>query len=397
MLKEKIKQLSADYLQEIISIRRHLHQHPELSFKEYKTSEFICEKLKEYNIPFTNGFAETGIVAIIEGKNAAKNCIALRADMDALPIQETNNINYCSVNAGIMHACGHDVHTACLLGAAKILNTIKTEFEGTIKLIFQPGEEKLPGGASLLIKEGVLKNPEVNSIFGQHVFPSLQAGKVGFRKGMYMASTDEIYLKIIGVGGHAAMPNTYNNPLLVASKILVELNNYFMDSAHKIIPNIPSVLAFGKIVGDGATNVIPNEVNIEGTFRTFDEKWRKEAHQIIKNSCTDIAIKNGALCEVKIEHGYPFLINDEALTQHAINKAIVFLGAENVVDLDIRMTAEDFSYYTQEKPGCFYRLGTASANKENSNNVHTSNFNIDENAIKTGMGLMAWLAINPIK
>ncbi|MES2836139.1 MAG: M20 family metallopeptidase [Bacteroidota bacterium] len=397
MLKEKIKQLSSEYLEEIIAVRRHLHAHPELSFEEHNTSKFICQKLDEYKIPYTKGIVKTGIVALIEGKNAAKKCIALRADIDALPIQETNKVSYCSINNGVMHACGHDVHTASLLGAAKILSELKTEFEGTIKLIFQPGEEKLPGGASLMIKEGVLNNPKVNSIYGQHVFPSLTAGKVGFRKGMYMASTDEIYLKIIGKGGHAAMPNTYNSPLLVSSKILLALNNYFMEEKLKQTPNIPTVLAFGNIIGKGATNVIPDEVNIEGTFRTFDEKWRKEAHQIIKSISETIAIENNAKCEVKIESGYPFLTNDEILTQNAITKAQEFLGNENVIDLDLRMTAEDFSYYTQQIQGCFYRLGTASTNGENAQNVHTSNFNIDENALKTGMGLMAWLAINPIQ
>jgi amidohydrolase len=382
VLKEKIKQLSSEYLEEIIAVRRHLHTHPELSFEEYNTSKFICQMLDEYKIPYTHGIVKTGIVALIEGKNKAKNCIALRADIDALPIQETNKVSYCSINNGIMHACGHDVHTASLLGAAKILSQLKTEFEGTIKLIFQPGEEKLPGGASLMIKEGVLDNPKVNSIIGQHVFPSLAVGKVGF---------------IIGKGGHAAMPNTYNSPLLVASKILLALNNFFMEKELKKTPNIPTVLAFGNIIGKGATNVIPDEVNIEGTFRTFDEKWRKEAHQFIKNISETIAIENNAKCEVKIENGYPFLTNDESLTQNAITKAKEFLGDENVIDLELRMTAEDFSYYTQQIPGCFYRLGTASINGENAHNVHTSNFNIDENALKTGMGLMAWLAINPIQ
>lgn len=392
-MKEKIKSLAEVSLSEIIAIRRHLHAHPELSFEEFKTSDFIASKLKGYNIPFKQGIVKTGIVALIEGKNSSKKTIALRADMDALPITEKNTCDYRSTNEGVMHACGHDVHSACLLGAAKILNELKTEFEGTIKLIFQPGEEKLPGGASLMIKEGVLEDPEPAAIFAQHVFPGMEVGKIGFRTGMYMASTDEIYVTVKGKGGHAAMPAEYNNPLLIVSAVLTELNEVFMKKEQKA----PTVLAFGKIIGNGATNVIPQEVKLEGTFRTMDETWRKEAHVKMKIIAEEIAKKMGGTCEFRIEQGYPFLVNDEQTTKKARTAAEEYLGKENVEELPLRMTAEDFAFYSQKIPACFYRLGTGNKSKGITSGVHTATFDIDETALEIGAGLMAWLAINELK
>jgi amidohydrolase len=391
-LKNKIQQLSKQYLSETIEIRRHLHAHPELSFQEYTTSDYIASKLKEYNISFTQGIVKTGIVALINGKNPSKKVIALRADMDALPILEANEVTYKSQNDGVMHACGHDVHSASLLGVARILNELKNEFEGTIKLIFQPGEEKLPGGASLMIKEGVLENPCPQTVFAQHVFPSMEVGKVGFRKGMYMASTDEIYVTVTGKGGHAAMPADYNNPLLIASHILLELNKVFMIDEQKN----PTVLAFGKITGSGATNVIPNEVQLEGTFRTMNESWRAEAHAKMKKLAEETALKMGGSCDFRIEHGYPFLVNDEATTAKAIEAAELYLGKENVEELPLRMTAEDFAFYSQQIPSCFYRLGTGNKSKGITSGVHTSTFDIDEQSLEIGVGLMAWLALNEL-
>ena len=400
-LKSKIQALSKKHLSEIISIRRHLHAHPELSFAEFNTSDFIASKLKEYNIPFTQGIVKTGIVALIKGRNADSKCIALRADMDALPIHETNECDYRSTNEGVMHACGHDVHSASLLGTAKILNELKKEFEGTIKLIFQPGEEKLPGGASLMIKEGVLNSPSPNSIFAQHVFPSMETGKVGFRSGMYMASTDEIYVTVKGKGGHAAMPAEYNNPLLIAAAILTELNNVFMNTTPSPLGRAgvgsPTVLAFGKISGNGATNVIPEEVTLEGTFRTMDEKWRAEAHQKMKMLAETTAKRMGGECDFRIEHGYPFLVNDEQVTKKAKAAAEEYLGKENVEELPLRMTAEDFSFYSQKVPACFYRLGTGNKIKGITSGVHTSTFDIDEQALEISVGLMSWLALNELK
>jgi amidohydrolase len=392
-LKSKIQHAARTYLSEIIEIRRHLHAHPELSFEEYKTSEFIVSKLKKYQIPFTAGVVKTGIVALIEGRNPSKKVIALRADLDALPITEANTCEYKSQNAGVMHACGHDVHSASLLGAAKILNELRNEFEGTVKLIFQPGEEKLPGGASLMIQEGVLENPHAQGIFGQHVFPAMEAGKVGFRNGMYMASTDEIYITVKGKGGHAAMPKDYNSPLLIASRILLELNKTFMQEEQPA----PTVLAFGKIVGNGATNVIPDEVYIEGTFRTLNEDWRAKAKIKMKALAESIAKEMGGSCEYTIENGYPFLVNDDATTSRARAAAEVYLGKENVEELALRMTAEDFAFYSQKIPACFYRLGTANKAKGITSGVHTATFDIDEKALEIGAGLMAWLAVSELE
>lgn len=394
-LKNDIQLLSKRFLPEIIAIRRHLHEYPELSFEEFETSKFIISKLKQYDIPFESGIVKTGIVAMIHGGTPGK-VLALRADMDALPITEQNNIEYQSKNVGLMHACGHDVHTASLLGTAKILSELRNQFSGSVKLIFQPGEELLPGGASLMIKEGVLANPKPSNIFGQHVLPSMEAGKVGFRGGMYMASTDELYVTVRGKGGHAAMPQQYINPLLMASRILVALQEVFMDISTRDIPNIPTVLAFGKITGNGATNVIPDEVRLEGTFRTMDEKWRKEAHRKMKEISSSIAEKMGGKCDFNIEIGYPFLVNDEATTANARRFAEEYLGKENVEELDLRMTAEDFSFYSQQIPGCFYRLGTGNKEKGINSPVHTSTFDIDEDALETGMGLMAWITVNEL-
>ena len=392
-LRSKIQKAATTGLTEIIEIRRHLHTYPELSFEEYKTSEYIASKLKQYQIPYTSGIVKTGIVAMIEGKNPSKKVIALRADMDALPITEANTCEYKSKNIGVMHACGHDVHSASLLGAAKILNELKNEFEGTIKLFFQPGEEKLPGGASLMIQEGVLENPAIQNIFGQHVFPTMEAGKVGFRSGMYMASTDEIYISVKGKGGHAAMPKDYNSPLLIASRILLELNKEFMQQEQPA----PTVLAFGKIVGNGATNVIPDEVNIEGTFRTLNEEWRKEAKIKMKTLAEKIAKEMGGSCNYVIENGYPFLVNDETTTARARAAAEAYLGKENVEELPLRMTAEDFAFFSQKVPSCFYRLGTANKAKGITSGVHTATFDIDEKALEIGAGLMAWLAVNELE
>ncbi len=397
--KEKVRSLSEKYLAEVTQLRRHLHANPELSFEEYNTSRFISAKLKEWGIPFKDGIVKTGIIALIKGTNTSPNplprgttaCIALRADMDALPIEEKNEVEYKSKNTGIMHACGHDVHTASLLGAAKILNELKNEFSGTIKLIFQPGEEKAPGGASLMIKEGVLQDPAPASIYAQHVFPSLEAGKVGFRSGKYMASTDEIYLTVKGKGGHAAMKGTYVNPLLIAAAILTELEQKFSDC------KIPTVLAFGRMHANGATNVIPDEVKIDGTFRTMDEPWRKEAHEIIRQTASTKAKSMGGDCEVNIMTGYPALINDEPTTVNAKKYAEEFLGKENVIELELRMTGEDFSFFAQKVPACFYRLGTGNVSKGITSGVHTPTFNIDESALKTGMGLMAFIAMRQLQ
>ncbi|MFA7379731.1 MAG: M20 family metallopeptidase [Bacteroidia bacterium] len=392
-LQAHIRKAAADLLPHITSVRRHLHAHPELSFEEFKTAAFVDEQLKSMGITDVQTLANTGRVATIKGRNPEKKVVALRADMDALPIQELNNVPYKSGNDGVMHACGHDVHTSSLLGAANILNGLKEHFEGTIKLVFQPGEEKLPGGASLMIKEGVLKNPAVNSMFGQHVMPFLPAGKVGFRSGLYMASTDEIYVTVKGKGGHGAMPHLNIDTVMITAQMLTALQQVVSRGAN---PTIPSVLSFGKVIANGATNVIPNEVYLEGTFRTLDEKWRKEAHQLMLKIANGVAESLGGSVEFNIMQGYPFLKNDEQLTAKAKQVAIDYLGADNVVDLDIWMAAEDFSFYSQEVPACFYRLGTRNEVRGITSSVHTPTFDIDESALEVGMGLMAWQAIKEL-
>lgn len=389
-IKSIIKDKAALYKTEVIAIRRHLHQHPELSFNEYETANFVEQKLKEFGITKISRLVKTGVVALIEGKNPSAKVIALRADLDALPIQETNEVDYKSKNDGVMHACGHDVHTSSLLGVAKILQELRTDFEGTIKLIFQPGEEKLPGGASLMIAEGVFENPNPESIIGQHVYPELEAGKVGFKSGMYMASTDEIYVTVKGKGGHAALPHLLIDPVLITSHIIVALQQV-VSRLNK--PTTPSVLSFGKVSANGATNIIPDKVCLEGTFRTMDEEWRAKAHIKMKKMAETIAESMGGECEFNIVKGYPFLVNDEDLTNKLKQAAIDFLGIDNVIDLELRMTAEDFAYYSQVKPACFYRLGIRNDNKQINAGLHTSKFNIDEDAIETSIGLMTWLAI----
>ena len=397
---DNIKQLAHQYFDEVVSFRRHLHQYPELSFQELKTSEYVCSILDKHHIAYTKGIVKTGIVAIIDGKNPTKKTILLRADLDALPIEEQNKVDYKSQNIGIMHACGHDAHTASVLGTAIILNQLKNEFEGTVKIMFQPGEEVLPGGSSLMIKEGVLQNPKVDIAIAQHVFPSMEVGKVGFREGMYMASTDELHITIIGKGGHAAMAGDYNNPLVVAAHIIIEIEKQFPfvidveGVSRNTQNNIPTVIAFGKIEGKGATNVIPESVYLAGTFRTMDEAWRKEVKVKITDIINSVAKKYNVKADINIMDGYPFLTNDALTTQHCKQAAIDYLGEENVEDLPLRMTAEDFAYITQQVPSCFYRLGTGNKDKGITAGVHTSTFDIDEKALEISSGLMAWMVIS---
>jgi len=392
-LSENIKSIASKYAEDTISFRRHLHSNPELSFEEYNTCKFVSEKLKSFGIEVTEGVAGTGVVGVIKGKNSDKKTIALRADMDALPITEQNEVSYKSKNIGVMHACGHDVHTSSLLGTARILSELKNEFEGTIKFIFQPGEEKIPGGASLMIKAGVLQNPAPANILGQHVATAIPAGKVGFRPGMYMASADEIYVTVKGKGGHAAMPDKNIDPILIASHIIVALQQIVSRNCD---PRVPCVLSFGKIVGLGATNIIPEEVKIEGTFRTMDENWRKEAKIKMKKMAEAIAEGMGGSCEFTILNGYPYLENAPELTNRMKEAAVEFLGADNVIDLDIWMAAEDFAYYTQQIDACFYRLGIRNEEKGITSGVHTPTFDIDESALQVGSSLMAWLAITEL-
>jgi amidohydrolase len=389
-MQEKIKALASQYAEEFIAIRQHLHAHPELSYKEFETSGYVQSKLKEFGIPFEIK-ATTGVIGLIEGKNPGKRIVALRADMDALPIKEENDVPYKSVNEGVMHACGHDVHTTCLLGAAKILHELKQEWEGSIKLIFQPGEEKNPGGASLLIKEGVLENPKPSSIFGLHVHPGLEVGKLSFRAGKVMASADELYITIKGKGGHAASPHLCIDPILIASHLIIGLQQIISRNNN---PLNPTVLSITSVKGGSTTNVIPNEVKLKGTFRAMDEEWRFKAHGLIRKMATDLVHSMGGEIDLLIDVGYPSVYNNEALNEIAKQKAMDFIGPDKVEETEKRMGAEDFGYYSQQIPGCFFRLGVMNEAKGITSGVHTPTFNIDENAIETGMGIMAWLGTN---
>ena len=393
MLPEEIKTLAKEVFEETVRIRRHLHQYPELSFEEHQTSEFVKQQLNDLGIPHTT-MAGTGVVGLLKGDLPSDRVIALRADMDALPILEVEGRPYGSKNPGVMHACGHDAHTASLLGTARILSQLKATFGGTIKFIFQPGEERLPGGASLMIKEGVLESPAPQAILGQHVMPLIPAGKVGFREGQYMASTDELYMTVKGKGGHGAQPQQNIDPVLIMAHILTALQQVVSRIAD---PKMPTVLSFGKVIANGATNVIPNEVYLEGTFRTFDEKWRKEAHVRMRKIAIGIAESMGGSCDFEVRNGYPFLVNDEELTASSRRFAEEYLGKDNVVDLDLWLAAEDFAYYSQASKACFYRLGTGNIQKGIESAVHTPTFDIDEDSLALSTGLMAYMTIRHLQ
>lgn len=394
ILTEDIKQQAASLSEELIKIRRYIHAHPELSFEETDTEKYISGLLKSWNVEHKTGIGGHGIVGLIKGKNPDKKVLALRADIDALPIVEKNRVPYKSLNAGVMHACGHDVHTTCLLGTVRILNSFRDSFEGTVKFVFQPAEEKLPGGAIKMIGAGVLENPAPDVMMAQHVYPDLEVGKVGFRPGMYMASADEINLFIRGKGGHAAMPDKISDTVLAAAEIIVALQKI---ASRKAPPAVPTVLSFGRVTAEGAHNVIPSEVVVRGTFRTFNETWRKKAHELIRETAILVAKSQGTECEVVIDQGYPFLENNAEVTGVARAAAEEFLGKENVVDLDLRMTAEDFASFAQHVPACFYRLGVANEGRGITSGLHTPNFDVDEKALEIGTGLMTWASLKQLE
>ena len=391
-LKTAIQSRSKEIHEEVIALRRKIHANPELAFEEVETAGTVKRYLEALGLDYEDEVAKTGVVGYIQGRGEGP-VLALRADMDALPILEANEVDYASQNPGKMHACGHDVHTSSLLGTAKLLTEFSDNFRGTIKLIFQPSEEKFPGGASVMIKEGVLESPKVEKILGQHVMPYIDSGQIGIRSGRYMASADEIYLRVKGLGGHAAHPHTVIDPVLITSHILTTLQTVVSRNAD---PRMPSVLSFGKVIAQGATNVIPNEVYLEGTFRTMNEPWRDKAHKLIHSIVNNIAESMGGKAELDIVKGYPVLFNDEALTGRVRDHIEDYVGSENIVDLDLWMAAEDFSYYTHQVPGCFYRLGTRNEAKGIVHGLHTPLFNIDEEALSLSTGLMAWLAIREL-
>lgn len=393
MLKEKIREIARSLQDKAVATRRHLHAHPELSFEETQTAAFVASKLDALGIPYTR-MANTGLVALLEGtKGPSGQVIALRADMDALPITELNDVPYKSQNPGVMHACGHDVHTTSLLGVAEILLQLRHTFAGTVKFIFQPGEETIPGGASMMIAEGVLRNPAPARILGQHVMPELPVGKIGMRPGRYMASADEIYIEVYGKGGHGAMPHTTIDPVIIASHMVLAFQQVVSRNAD---PTMPSVLSIGKVIADGAHNVIPDKVIIDGTFRTLDETWRFDAHARIRRMAESIAESMGGSCKVDIRVGYPVLINHEELTAEVRALTEEYMGAENVVTLPIWMAAEDFASYSQVSDACFYRLGVGNEERGITSGLHTATFDADEQSLEIGAGLMAWLALRSL-
>ncbi len=387
-MKKEIRELAKKYYTKVRGHREHLHRHPELSFEEYETSKYIKEVLNDIGLSISENLGGgTGIIAEI---GSGDHLIALRADIDALPIHESDDRVYRSNNDGVMHACGHDVHTSCLLGVAYILKELEDQLESRYRLIFQPGEEKLPGGASLMIKDGVLDN--VDAIIGQHVHPDLAVGQIGYGSGYFMASCDEIYITIEGKGGHAAMPDKVIDPILVSAELIQSLQSII---SRKSNPNTPSVLSIGKIYSEGgATNVIPDQVKMEGTFRTYDEDWRLEAHKHITHMTTSICQTHGATAKINIARGYPSLYNNPQLTTVVKSNISDFIGQEETIEIAPRMTAEDFSYYSHQVPACFYRLGTSSLDGSNAHAVHTPSFDIDHKALEVGTGLMAYLALN---
>jgi len=389
-IKNNIRRLADFYFDEIVEIRRHLHQYPELSFHEYETARYIEALLNRLGLS-SERVTETGLTGTLRKVEPEARTVALRADIDALPIFEKTGLEYSSKYEGKMHACGHDAHTAMLIGAIKILKSLEDEYSGNVKFIFQPGEEKLPGGALKMIEAGVLENPRPDLIIGQHVYPDLTAGSLGFKPGPYMASTDEIYLTIKGQGGHGALPHQYDDTIYLATEIIQVLQHVI---CRKSSPRIPTVLSFGKIIANGATNIIPDEVYIEGTFRTMDEKWRNKAHRLIREMADSVVRPTTAKCELSIKRGYPVLVNDTETTEKAIQQSLQMWGKKSIESLNIRMTAEDFSYYTREIPGVFYRLGIRNKFKGINSPLHSSTFNIDENTLKTGMANLAWLAIS---
>lgn len=392
-MQDQIKSLASQFAADIIANRRYLHANPELSFNEHNTARFVAEQLKAIGLTPQEGIADTGLVAIIEGRNPESRVVGLRADMDALPIHEANDVPYKSTVEGVMHACGHDVHTSSLLGTARILYQLRDQFEGTVKMVFQPAEEKAPGGASLMIKEGVLENPAPASMIGQHVAPNIPVGKIGFREGMYMASTDELYLTVKGKGGHGAMPDQLIDPVLIASHIIVALQQIISRNRK---PANPSVLSFGRFIADGVTNVIPNEVTIQGTYRCMDEEWREDGLRRMKKMAEGMAEAMGGSCDFEVVRGYPFLKNHPELTRRTRLAATEYMGPENVINLDLWMAGEDFAFYSQVVDSCFYRLGTRNEERGIVSGVHTPTFDVDESALEIGAGLMSWLALKEL-
>ncbi len=395
-MNDLLKDLNAEIdaiFPKVVAIRRHIHQHPELSFQEYETSAYIQEQLTALDIPFKL-VANTGVVALLEGeKSPSDTIVVLRADIDALPIHEQNDVFYKSKNEGVMHACGHDFHTANLLGVASVLKGYKTEFSGKIVLLFQPAEEKIPGGAIQILDSGILESfgGKIKAILGMHVSPRVPLGKIGLRPGRFMASSDEFYMTIKGRGGHAAEPHRAIDPIMIAAQLLTTLQQVVSRKAN---PDIPSVLTFGRFIGEGAANVIPEEVKLAGTFRTMDEAWRKEALETVAEISRTLPVALGATVDVEVRHGYPALNNNPELTQQVKNIIQTNMGNDVVQDLEIWMAAEDFAYYSYQYPALFMLVGTNNNDNATQHGLHNPQFNLDEKAFKIGISVFVNAALS---
>lgn len=388
---QRVKELVQAGHMGTVAVRRHLHARPELSFEEHATGAYIADQLRALGIELRTGIAGTGVIGVVQGARPG-GVVCLRADIDALPIQEAEGLPYRSMHPGVMHACGHDAHTAMVLAAGRVLHALRKEWAGTVLLLFQPGEEKIPGGASLVLEQGALRDPAPQAIMGQHVTPELEAGQVGFHAGPFMASSDELYVTVKGQGGHAAQPEKLVDPILIAARLLTTLQEEF--AAYR--KDRPLVLGFGRFIADGATNVVPDTVQLAGTLRTFDEVLRAEVHAWLPRRAAEICTAHGGTCSFEVRRGYPVLVNDADLTGRMRSAAQEFLGAAQVVEMPQRMGSEDFAFYTHAMPGCFFRLGTGNPRKGPPKRLHTADFNIAEEAMAIGAGVMAWGALREL-
>jgi len=390
-LVDRIRENSAEIFSEVVSLRRDIHRHPELAYEEVRTTALIKDYLLNLGITPEPSLLETGVVAVIRGgsKAARNNLVALRADIDALPLHEENLHGFCSLESGKMHACGHDMHTAMLLGAANILSRIKDELAGDVLLVFQPAEEKAPGGAKPLLDAGLFRQFKPSAIIGQHCFPSVENGKVALCKGSFMAAADELYFTVTGQGGHASAPHKAADPVLAAAHIITAVQHLVSRVAP---PYEPAVVSIASIHGGNATNVIPRQVTMSGTMRTMNEEVRSLLQERLRQTVTHIATALGVEAELEIRQGYPVLYNNPHVTEKAEKICTEYLGRENVLTCESIMTAEDFAYYLQECPGTFWQIGTGMGNNDKSNTLHSPTFDPEERALETGSGLLAYAA-----
>ena len=386
-VRSEILRRAAELQQELVQIRRTIHATPELAFEEVETSRLVAERLERIGL-VPRRIARTGVITTIEGEHPGR-CVALRADMDALPIQEETGLDFASRIPGRMHACGHDAHTAMALGAGMILRSLTPKLHGSVRLLFQPSEELIPGGAPSMIEEGGLADPEVSAIFGQHVMPLQRSGTFGFCPGAMMASADELYITIHGLSGHAAMPHRAIDPILTASEIVTSLQKIVSRS---LDPFARGVLSITSIQGGDSTNIIPESVSMKGTLRSMDEAWREEAHRRIEGIVSGVATAVGCRYDLEIRRGYPVLVTDAEITAQARGYADELLGSDGTFAAEPLMVAEDFSYYLREVPGTFWWIGAGEPAQGCVAGLHNARFTIDESILATGAAMLAWNA-----